>query len=214
MTNFNYTRNIPNPPNNPSQDVPNMQINTNSVDDLINVDHFSFLQSNGGSHRHVQLSEVAGAAPPAGLIGLGFETLYSQVVSGSGELFFTRGASGVGIQLTSSAITPATIIPTFTAAVTSSATFLTFLPGNAVLISGFIIGANATQQVTFGFNIPAIFSVQITRLATEGSPPSNRSFHQVTALGASPGSFTFRNLDEGGSATAGFNVMWQLFGVL
>lgn len=50
---FAYTRDIPNPPNNPSSDVPNMKINTNSISDLINVDHQSFGVANGGTHKQI-----------------------------------------------------------------------------------------------------------------------------------------------------------------
>ena len=38
--------------------------------------------------------------------------------------------------MTSTGITPQTITPTFTPAVASSVTYVTFLPGNAGLISG------------------------------------------------------------------------------
>ena len=55
MTTFNYNRNIPNAPNNPSSDQPLMQINTNSIEDLLDVDHFSFGETNGGTHKQVQL---------------------------------------------------------------------------------------------------------------------------------------------------------------
>lgn len=50
---FVYNRNIPDGPNNPSVDQPDMETNTNSTDDLIDVDHFSFNDANGGLHRQV-----------------------------------------------------------------------------------------------------------------------------------------------------------------
>jgi len=50
MPNFLYTRDRPNPPNNPSSDVPDMLVNTNSTDDIIAVDHNSFNTNNGGYH--------------------------------------------------------------------------------------------------------------------------------------------------------------------
>lgn len=39
---FAYNRDIPDAPNNPSDDQPNMKTNTNSTDDIIDVDHYSF----------------------------------------------------------------------------------------------------------------------------------------------------------------------------
>jgi len=47
---FTYNRDIPDAPNNPSADQPDMKINTNSIDDLIAVDHVSFNTLNGGYH--------------------------------------------------------------------------------------------------------------------------------------------------------------------
>ena len=75
MPSFNFTRSIPNPPNNPSADVPNMQTNNNSLADIINVDHFSFNQSpsgKDGTHRQVTLTNEA--APG---VGAGNGVLYS-----------------------------------------------------------------------------------------------------------------------------------------
>lgn len=106
---FPYTLNVPNPPDNPSGDVGNIKTNTNSISGLIAVDHIGFNVLHGGAHDQVQLKEVAGSSPPAGLIGTGFETLYSQVVANpiaSGELFVVRGASATGIQLTATGNLP------------------------------------------------------------------------------------------------------------
>ncbi len=50
MTNFDYTRDIPASNNDPSQDQPDMLVNTNSTDSLIAEDHFSFGVPNGGRH--------------------------------------------------------------------------------------------------------------------------------------------------------------------
>ena len=53
MTNFPYNRDIPDGPNNPSVDQPDMKENTNSIDELINQDHISFEQNNGGFHKTI-----------------------------------------------------------------------------------------------------------------------------------------------------------------
>lgn len=50
---FNYTRDIPFPSNNPSQDAPNMRINTNSIDNIWGVDHVNFNDTNSGKHKQV-----------------------------------------------------------------------------------------------------------------------------------------------------------------
>ncbi len=101
---FTYNNNIPAANNNPSVDQPNMLTNTNSIDSIINVDHYSFETNFDGTHKQVQLKEVAGGdgTIPVGLQGTGFETLYSSVVTtpNTGEIFFVRGAEATGIQLT------------------------------------------------------------------------------------------------------------------
>ncbi len=56
MTNFTYNPDIPDGPNNPSDDQPKMKINTNSTAGIINVDHIGFGQNNGGTHRQVTLT--------------------------------------------------------------------------------------------------------------------------------------------------------------
>lgn len=45
-----YNRDIPDTPNNPSNDQPKMKINTNSIDDILGVDHISFNANSGGTH--------------------------------------------------------------------------------------------------------------------------------------------------------------------
>ncbi len=50
MTLFTYTRDVPFPSHNPSNDQPDMENNTNHTDDIIAVDHNSFNVLNGGFH--------------------------------------------------------------------------------------------------------------------------------------------------------------------
>lgn len=59
MPNFTYSRDIPFEDNNPSEDQPNMKTNTNSNDSIFNVDHFSFNNNKGGSHKQVTLTNEA-----------------------------------------------------------------------------------------------------------------------------------------------------------
>jgi len=63
MSMFTYNRDIPDAPNNPSNDQPKMQVNTNSTQDLIAVDHVSFNLSPGGTHKQATFSSknAAGA---------------------------------------------------------------------------------------------------------------------------------------------------------
>lgn len=63
MAIFNYNRDIPDGPNNPSNDQPLMKTNTNSTDEILAVDHVSFEAQNGGTHKQVSFfsNNVPGA---------------------------------------------------------------------------------------------------------------------------------------------------------
>jgi len=50
MPNFIYTKDIPDAANNPSNDQAPMEVNTNSIFDLIRVDHHGFNDNLGGYH--------------------------------------------------------------------------------------------------------------------------------------------------------------------
>ncbi len=56
MTNFNYNNAVPAPNNNPSVDQPDMLINTQSIELLLEVDHISFRTEDGGTHKQVTFS--------------------------------------------------------------------------------------------------------------------------------------------------------------
>ena len=60
MINFNV--NIPNPPNNPSNDVSLMQENTNAENSIWQVDHLGFNVNNSGTH--LQNTFIGFATPP------------------------------------------------------------------------------------------------------------------------------------------------------
>ncbi len=69
MTQFDYSDNIPFDTNDPSVDQPNMKTNTNSIDNLINVDHVSFNFPNGGYHRIIH--QINNNASPRTRSGVG-----------------------------------------------------------------------------------------------------------------------------------------------
>jgi hypothetical protein len=96
---YTYTRGIPNPPNNPSTDVPDMQINTDSIDSALAVDHVPFNVNYTGYHEVIHLFTQL-TTPVTTLFG----ELYGQSVTPTGgiadtELFF-QSANGVITQLT------------------------------------------------------------------------------------------------------------------
>lgn len=177
MPSLTYTLNIPNPPNSPSVDVPNMQTNTNSINTIWTEDHFTFSDANPGLHKQVQISSALGTIPP-GLQG-GFETLYAKAVAGNGELFFTRGNTGIEIQMTG----PGAPSPV--------ANGYTFLPGGILIQWGTTAG-NVSNGATINFNtpfpnacfvaIPSIVSSTTTNLRSTYSASSSPSSFVVTII--------------------------------
>lgn len=62
---FTYSRNIPNPPDNPQFDVTLMQMNAQSINDLIAIEHqgFNTTTNVGGLHTKITLAGGAQATP-------------------------------------------------------------------------------------------------------------------------------------------------------
>ncbi|MFI5416032.1 MAG: hypothetical protein ACHQXJ_01640 [Nitrososphaerales archaeon] len=96
MTNYPYTDNIPFASDNPSNDQPNMQTNTNSIDNLINEDHYSFNQNNGGFHKQVRMVDLLSI--PVSLIASS-GTLYTKNYQSDDQLFYTDNTTGNEYQL-------------------------------------------------------------------------------------------------------------------
>lgn len=92
MPNFTYTRNIPAASHNPSSDQPIMQTNANSIDSIIEVDHFSFNANEGGWHKVIhQLNQVG---DPATILNVGQSYLKDNVNSDQNP-FFKAGDGNV-----------------------------------------------------------------------------------------------------------------------
>lgn len=152
---LSYTPGVPNPPNLPSVDVPDMQTNTNSIQTYLERDHMPFINANAGAHQQVNLNETnTGGTPtlPSLLAGVGFQTLYSttnsvQIGGNSGELYFTRGGSGVQIQLTGP------LSPTYNAppGTLQTSNGYTFLAGGILIQFGFTNAMGNVNSQTFGF---------------------------------------------------------------
>ena len=71
MPNYPYMSNIPAAGNNPSNDQPNMQINTNSISSILNVDLYGFENTNGGTHQQVTFPTASpGSYSPSGDAGV------------------------------------------------------------------------------------------------------------------------------------------------
>lgn len=56
MSLISYNLDIPNAPNNPSNDQPDMKTNTNAINQIIGIDHVTFNTQNSGTHLQVTYS--------------------------------------------------------------------------------------------------------------------------------------------------------------
>jgi hypothetical protein len=169
MADLIYTGGLPNPPNFPSQDVGSMQVNTNSIEDWVDVDHYGFNTADNEGGYHDQVSMQNQAAP--GLPGFGLNP--------NGVLFANNPTSPAtapawpywenslgDFQITGSALA-------FTPSATTNG--WTFLPGGLIIQWGFIANSGLTNQpvlfATANKDFPAnCFNVQITPSFNAGSP--------------------------------------------
>ncbi len=166
MTFAAYTSGSPNPLNDPSVDVFTMQSNSNAIPQLIDIDHVGFNSTYGGTHEQVQLQELSGIAPPGiptGLVGNGFGTLYTNVTNANGELWYVKGASTTGIQLTGP-YSPSTLTNNYTpqsgggaVGVNYSAGY-TFIPGGILYQYGSFIKNSGISPSTGIVKFPATFT--------------------------------------------------------
>jgi len=142
MPNITYTRGIPASSHNPSTDQPDMQINNDSIDDLISVDHYGFNDNNGGFHKVIDLvNQIAIPALPSG-VGM-------QLYSGANNLIFKNAQIPMGTFLTNSNAPP--IIAT---------TGSTFLAGGMIMEwGGGLTDINGIFNEPFPYPFSTIYSV-------------------------------------------------------
>lgn len=193
-----YTRDIPDPPSSPSVDVPNMKVNTNSIDTIWTRDHFSFESSTAGLHNRVQLVEI-NTALPVGLAPVNSSTLFAKVTENplEGNLYYYRIGAPDAIQLTGP-LTPV-----------ANQNGYTFLPGGILMQWG-LQGSSSATSVPVTFNVPFpnnIYNVSAIPVRADTSPGSDFSTVIVTAS-PSLGGFTIGNI--GGHTMVGW--FWTAIG--
>jgi len=92
MTNVIYNIDIPDGPNNPSQDQPKMKTNTNSLKSLIEIDHIGFGNNQGGYHNIIH--QPPQVSDPGVIAGVG--QTYTKTISGDQQLFYESGLGVIG----------------------------------------------------------------------------------------------------------------------
>lgn len=102
MTNFKATLNIPDGPDNPSDDQPNMEVNNNSMINIWDVNHVGFNKNNGGFHTVIQ--QITQSVDPAAILNINqvYSKSYTPDYTGATadtQLFTRTGLGGIS-QLT------------------------------------------------------------------------------------------------------------------
>jgi len=200
MTTFNYISDRPNPPNNPSTDVPDMKTNCNSISAILAVDHIGFNAANGGFHNVIHFSNQ-GADPVAdGTHG----TLYTKILTNYGNsdtaLFFETGGGRI-FQLTTNPGGAGPIPQNPTSG-------YSFLPGGFLIQYGFASSSNASPNLAVTFPIAFTTSVLTLQLDVLENSNSRRLWHlnSVTASG-----FDAYIQDTNGSSVSN-QVYWMAIG--
>ena len=93
---FPYNRNLPNPPDDPSEDVSGMRENAGTINSWVAIDHVGFNNSQGGYHNKATFIDQ-GSSSPSGVSMA--DVLYAKTVNSVVELWLQR-ATGSAIQLT------------------------------------------------------------------------------------------------------------------
>jgi hypothetical protein len=172
MPNFTYTTDIPDAQHNPSNDQPDMKINTNSINGIIDVDHYGFNTSGGptdekgGTHRQVTLTNMG---PPG--LGQGDGVLFSQLHRGEAWPYWQNGL-GQNLMLGG----PTTLAE-------SGSVFLAggvLIQWGQVSASPFSSGDSGTVSFTTTFS--AIFTVYITPAFDNGDPPNGTGVFSVNKV--------------------------------
>ncbi len=98
MTNVSYNNNIPDAPNNPSTDQPKMKVNTNAIDQILNIDHVSFNTINGGYHKVIHLVKQITVPPQVSGFGQLYVADYDALgtITADQQLFYKSGNTVVG----------------------------------------------------------------------------------------------------------------------
>lgn len=161
-----YNLNIPAANNNPSQDQPKMQTNTNAINTLISLDHFTFADSQAGRHKQVTLTNEA--APG---LGGGNGVLYANLADGQSWPFW-QNALGSFQLVGANTATP------------NNGTV--FLPGGIILKWGSTtaVTSSGSTPVAFTPAFPtAVFSVQATVVTDDNSTIRFSLLNDATSAG-------------------------------
>lgn len=208
MPDFPYALNTPDGPNNPSDDQPNMKINTNSSAAIWDIDHYGFGVDFGGLHQIVSLThDGASGIPSSRLTNQG--TIYPKFDSTTGETqaFYTPDQTANEYQMTRTQNANFATFSTNTAYSMSDVNLnggWTFLPGGMLLQYG--LKASPTNSGTIIFPVPFTTPAYSITLTPQFAFPNLGNFN-VQLSGLSATSFNY----SGTAPTTG--LYWMAIGI-
>lgn len=187
---FPYTTGIPNPPDNPSSDVSNMQTNTNTINSWVAVDHIGFNNAAGGLHKQVSFAINQASLP----------TLASSVgglfANGANLTYQNSAVAGQGIfQLTSFTGTHSSQYAI------SGTDFCLVTPWGFVISWGYVNATVGGQAVTFAIS-PASGGYTNATISVLLTPLNNLATTKVTGVTTS-----------GFTATSSVNTQCSYFAI-
>jgi hypothetical protein len=181
MTNFSYNQDIPDAPNNPSDDQPLMKTNTNSTFGIIAVDHVGFEQANGGYHTVIHQGPAGGGSgsDPAAIPGFGQTYVKTVGSTPDQQLFFETGLGVV------SQLTPSSTILSGTYAMTLAfANFppLSPVPANSIGYVLFYLGTTLLAHMDFSSLAGVLECGTLALTAGDYSPQGAQYICQASGL--------------------------------
>lgn len=171
---FSYNANLPNPPDDPADDVSGMQVNAMSINSLVAVDHVGFNLAGGGRHNQVTFNSnnvpVAFPVTPP--------VMFTDLPTNHGgtpttpEYFFYSGT-----------------------AAQSSAQYVLAGSGSALLAGGIIMKwGTFTLNNTLGLVVPFASAFPNNVFSIVGQSQSGGSTaNQMAIFSATPANFTAQN---------------------
>jgi hypothetical protein len=149
ITVYPYNLNIPNAPDDPADDQPSMQVNTNSIGGLIAVDHIGFGAANNGAHNQVSFAANQPAPGLRGCVGNFFSNL-----SAGKSVPFWQNATAISPVVLGSLANPTVF------AVNGLASL-----GGIIFQWGLTtVTKNALTTITFPITFATVFNVQMSPL--------------------------------------------------
>jgi hypothetical protein len=193
---FSYNNNLPNPPDYPGNDVGGMQVNTQSLQQIIDVDHVDFTVNGAGWHNKVTFPDVYTVTGPAPINNVC--ALYPRAGTNGPDLVFQNRSGifslGLGTLTSNGVVGPP---PTWNGTFVASGGLIFKWGNNTVTNSGTVI--------TFPTPFPnSCFGVQYSYNFTPANATTTVTGNFPTVSG-----ITLRL--NGGSASA--NVFWLAIGL-